>query len=212
MKKLLLTACALTCAGSVFGQGTVAFLNRLTGSTVTHVYLGGTSQLNGNGSTDTPAGARDWSGFIALTGSGYTAALLSAPAGGNPETGLPWAAGTTTFRTGTTAGGTALVTSTLANVPKDAASAVLEMFVWDNKGGTYATPTAGWNAWQAGLTAGGVSGFLNLSAIGGDFNNPPNLYNSTDLHSFNIYTVPEPTTMALAGLGAAAVLIFRRRK
>ena len=29
---------------------------------------------------------------------------------------------------------------------------------------------------------------------------------------FNLYFVPEPSTFALAGLGAAALMIFRRRK
>lgn len=34
----------------------------------------------------------------------------------------------------------------------------------------------------------------------------------TTLTSFNLVPVPEPTTIALGGLGAAALLLFRRRK
>ncbi len=36
--------------------------------------------------------------------------------------------------------------------------------------------------------------------------------NMENFRSFNIYTVPEPSTFVLAGLGAASLLIFRRRK
>jgi hypothetical protein len=36
--------------------------------------------------------------------------------------------------------------------------------------------------------------------------------NGVDFYIDNIHVVPEPTTFALAGLGAAALLIFRRRK
>lgn len=41
---------------------------------------------------------------------------------------------------------------------------------------------------------------------------PATPVNLTGLTSFNLVAVPEPTTLALAGLGAAALLIFRRRK
>jgi len=51
---------------------------------------------------------------------------------------------------------------------------------------------------------------LNVEAIGGGFNTPPNI----PFTSFNIYfiPIPEPGSFALLGLGAAALLIFRRRK
>jgi len=38
MKKLVIAALTVTCAVSVFAQGTVVFNNRVTGTVVTHVY------------------------------------------------------------------------------------------------------------------------------------------------------------------------------
>jgi len=216
MKKLLLTACVVACAGSVFAQGTVYFITGLTGTYVTHIYNNPavTAQVRGMGSADNPAGATDWSGYTSIAGSGYSAALMSIPSG-DPTLNPVWASATTTFRTGTTAGRVAPITVTLGNVAADAASAALTVFAWDNKAGTITDPTAAWAAWAAGTIAGGTSAKITLSAIGGGttgLNTPPNLYASGELTSFNIYIVPEPTTMALAGLGAAALLIFRRRK
>jgi hypothetical protein len=45
------------------------------------------------------------------------------------------------------------------------------------------------------------------ATTGGDFNTAPP---SVNLVSFNIYTIPEPGTFVLAGLGAASLLLFRR--
>ena len=45
--------------------------------------------------------------------------------------------------------------------------------------------------------------------IGGSVNTPAE---HCSPGSFNLYMVPEPSTFALAGLGAAALMIFRRRK
>jgi hypothetical protein len=69
---------------------------------------------------------------------------------------------------------------------------------------------------------GGVSGFFGVSGIasgaaGGGSPVPAPalpLFGGTGLQGFSMTptTVPEPTSMALAGLGAAALLIFRRRK
>lgn len=203
MKKLLLTACAVTCAVSVFAQGTVAFNNRLSATSLqTHVYLGGTSQLSGNGANDFPAGGTSWAGFTALAGAGYSACLVV-----NPGANQAYSAATT-FRTGGAAGYINPVTATLPGVAKDAASATIAMFAWDNKGGSISDPAAAWTAWQTAATAGGLSKTLTLSAIGGDFNTPPSMFG---LESFNIFVIPEPSTMALAGLGFAALLVFRRR-
>lgn len=213
MKKLLLTAFALTAAVGVFAQGTVNFQNRISATSLqTHVYLSPSTvnySVTGNGTGDYPAGTTSWTGYTALSGSSYLAAIISAPSGTpDPKSPSCWGNLVAPFRTGAAAGYFLGGAATLGNVAKDAASASLQVFAWDNTSGLYATPAAAYTAWQNGLINAGFSSVLTVSAIGGEFNTPPNL---TGLTSFNIYLVPEPTTMALAGLGAAALLIFRRR-
>jgi len=226
MKKLVLTAIALTSALSGFAQGTVVFNNRVAGTLLTHIYAPltgapGTKQT-GNGSSDTPAGAVSWTGYTLLGAGGvaeaghYMAVLLSAPGAGAQASSLLPSTPTTTFRTGTAAGGIAPSTATLANVLPDAAVATLAVAAWDNTSGLYSTWAQASIAWNNGLIAAGISPLWNQDLIGGVINGAPNMINSTDgsqhLSSFNIYTVPEPTSFALAGLGAAALMIFRRRK
>jgi len=214
MKKLALATLALTCAASVFAQGTVVMGNRFSGSTA-FVYRGGGQRL-GNGTAETPTGTTDWTGYTRIGAGGNTeaasflATLLSANGQNVPEGSLQSATMTTTFRTGTAAGNLpANLTATLGNVPKDAAFATLELVAWDNSSGLYSTWAQASVAWANGLIAAGRSNPINLASIGGDFNTPPN---TVGFQSFSVYLVPEPTTFALAGMGAAALLIFRRRK
>jgi PEP-CTERM motif len=104
----------------------------------------------------------------------------------------------------------ALITDSLGNVPNDSAAATLEVVAWDNSSGNYPTWTQASVAWAAGLIAAGKGGAFTVNNIGGSVNTPPNMPGQ----SFNLYiqSIPEPSTFALAGLGAAALLIFRRRK
>jgi hypothetical protein len=220
MKKLILAAVAVTCAVSVFAQGTVTFNNRVVGSIVTHVYapLAGslTTHQIGNGSADFPVGTTSWAGYTLIGttlagqygGQSTYAQLLSGLGNNVPEASLvPQATGLATFRTGAAAGFiNGGVTASLSNVGADG-QATLEMVAWDNSSGQYATWTQAQPAWRAGLIAAGVSGTWN-SAVGGIFTSP----NIIGAQSFNLYFVPEPLTFALAGLGAVALLIFRRRK
>jgi hypothetical protein len=208
MKKLALATLALTCAASVFAQGTVVFNNRITGTLVTYVYLGSGPRV-GNGTADTPTGNIDWTGYNRIAGAGFLAQLLAANGGSQPENTLTPQGGTTTFRTGTAAGNVAGTTATLQNIPKDSPLATLQLAAWDNSSGLYSTWAQASVAWNAGLIAAGRSNPFNLAAIGGDSNPAPSL---TGLQSFSIYLIPEPSTFALAGLGAAAMLIFRRRR
>jgi PEP-CTERM motif len=227
MKKLILAAITTACAASVFAQGTVVFNNRVSGTYFTHIYgalaPGSTVSRIGNGPNDTPVGATDWAGFtlIGTTGglnpSTTFAALLGAPGFGVAESSLVPASGggVTSFRTGVASGQVAGTTATFGNIPQNAPQATLELVAWDNSSGLYGTWALASAAWKSGLIQAGTSGTWNQDNMGGT-QPAPNLLNSTDptqlARSFNLYFVPEPTSAALLGLGAAAMLIFRRRK
>jgi hypothetical protein len=214
MKKATLTALALTCAVGVFAQGTVVFNNRNTYTS--HVW--GTTRddirISGNSSIDYPPGTTVYPGMslIGTTGGPFGAsttfaALLGAPAGSYNFVQAS-AGGQTTFRTGAAAGNIVGQTATFNNIPADAPSANFEMAVWDDSSGLYSTWALAALGWQAGLVAAGISDVFTLQAIGGQLNTPPFL----NMMSFNINGVPEPATVALAGLGVAALVISRRRK
>jgi hypothetical protein len=174
--------------------------------------LGGTGQVVGNGTGDyrdttlTP-GTVNWSGFSLLSGSTWFAQLLAAPGGGQTESVLVPATPATTFRTGAGAGFVNGTTATMNNVPPDAAIASIEMVVWDNSSGLYPTWTQAKTAWQQGLILASEGGIFNLEAIGGLTTPAPYLFG---LESFNVYTVPEPSTAILLGLGGA--LLWRTRR
>jgi hypothetical protein len=87
-------------------------------------------------------------------------------------------------------------------------------------GTAYSIVVIGWDS-ASGLTA-----ILNGSIAAIGWSNPfnyttgastldPNgqtLFTGAGMNQFGVAPVPEPTTLALAGLGAASMLIFRRRK
>jgi hypothetical protein len=214
MKKLVLAGCVFTCAASVFAQGTIVFNNRVVGSVVAPVYgvdpANSTLQQSGNTANGFPVGTTTYGG-AALVGTGFTAQLWGAPGANAPVTALVPATGYSTapFRTGPAAAAGLWQTSTDAAVIPGAAEATvatLQVRAWDNQGGTITT-------WAAAVTAGtsmGQSALFNSAPLGG-ISPPPNL---VGLLSFNLTgtAVPEPSTFALAGLGAVAMLAFRRRK
>ena len=209
MKKTLLTLALAAATISVMAQGTVNFTT-VSGTLLRAPVYGpevGTPGLSklGNTTAGIPAGTQTYSGAL-LIGSGYTAQLWAAAGAGQAEGSLVAALGaTTSFRTGSAAGFVANITGVLTGVPLDAPSATIQLRVWDNVGGTI-------TSWGQALTAGaaaGKSSLFDVASIGGNLNTPPFL---TGLQSFNIYAVPEPGTFVLAGLAAASLLIFRRRK
>jgi len=189
---LVATGIAFSDPESACAQGTVNFANRVYGTLISYVYQNQCSQVwgqIGNGPNDLPPGTTDWTGFQKLSGSNYLAQLRAAPVADAPDYALRFALSPpTSFRTGIAAGVLVPTTAILDGVPKDAAVATLQMFVWDNTSGLYPDAIRGWNAFRAGNTFCGLSHKFNLYNIGGDFNVPPNLLG---IVSFDIYTLSE---------------------
>jgi hypothetical protein len=220
MKKLILAAIVTSFGINVFAQATVVFNNRISGTLITHVYIGPRGEIQGNGPGDTPAGTTSYAGYTLIgtagtpAGSNYLAQLLGAPGFGQPESSLLPALGVASFRSGGGAGNIAGITATFNNIPPNAPAATLEMVAWDNSSGLYPTWAQASVGWFQGVIFAGRSGVWNQDNLGGT-SPAPNMINSTDpsqhLQSFG-FGAPEPATAALAGLGAAALLVFRRRK
>jgi hypothetical protein len=222
MKAIILGTFALASAASAFAQGTVIFDCYHNGST-SHFWAAGLSNANlsliGNSAEDTPAGPIDYAAagmfLIGANGTGGKggaattfAQLLWANGANAPASSLVPGGQTTTFRTGGTAGRIDLIIDTITGLTPDSAAATFEMVAWDNSTGLYPTWTEASAAWVAGKIGAGKGNVFTLTEIGGSINVPP----YTTLESFSIWFVPEPSTFALACLGAAALMILRHRK
>ena len=205
MKKTLVTIAVAALTISSFAQGTVNILNNLSGQFRAPIYgpqVGNAAQsLIGAGPTALPtAGSTAYTGPL-LSGSGFTFAVFYGASTVVDPTQLTLLT-SAPFRTGSAAG---LIVSQLAFVVPGTAeggSAKFQVRAWDNKGGTVTT-------WNDVLNDTKGASDMFTQALGGGVLLPTDM---TGWTSFNIYTVPEPSTFVLAGLGAASLLIFRRRK
>lgn len=203
MKKTIVALSTLLTAAFAFGQGQVNFNNRVTVSplgTVNAPIYGPQvdnplESLRGNDENYT--GAR-------LDGAAYTAELWAAPAGSSEDQLVFVAA--TDFRTGNAAGYLNATTVTVPNVA-GGAEAVFQVRAYDNMGGTLTSwaEVVGRTDVAQGTSAMFSPGF----PLGGGTVQPPNL---ASLESFNLYIVPEPSTIALGVLGVGALILFRRRR
>jgi len=213
MKKVLLTLAVVGVASSIFAQGTVQFI--LNGSGFAARIYGPEAGDNsvsktGNTTSGLPSGTQVYTGPL-LAGAGFRAQLFAADGLVTDSSLLVASPVIATFRTGSAAGLVpAGLVATFANVASASALATVQVRAWDNTSGLYPTWADADVAWRAGLIAAGGS-ILAQTGMGGGAVTPPI---PSGLRSFNIYynIVPEPSTFALAGLGAAAMLIFRRRK
>jgi len=85
-------------------------------------------------------------------------------------------------------------------------TASIQVRVWSTASGSYAAALAA----NVVNTYGASSIFSVVTGGGGTPANPP--ASLLGLTSFHLNVIPEPSSFALAGLGAAALLVFRRRK
>jgi hypothetical protein len=226
MKILILAAITFLSATTVTAQGLVLFGNRVIGTTHVYAPLGpsDTTAIIGNTSNEGPPhGVTDYGARAPIGRNGSDgqfgarstlAQLLGAPGLNAPESALlPAINPPSTFRTGVGAGSVAALIVTFNNIPQDAPVASFEMVAWDNSSGLYPSWSQASVAWAQGLIAAGKSMEFRILDIGGIMNPPPPLFpvngdTTPELQSFSLYYIPEPATAALAGLGAAALLIF----
>ncbi len=210
----------------LFGQGTIQFNNRVTGTSTSAVVapiygVDPSSPLGpkyGNAATGPttpiPTGTQVYGGQP-LTGTGYTASLWARQAGTQNPFVL---AATTPFRvtTSTALYGFWTVPSTavvLPNVPSDPSiRADILIRVWDNRGGMIASwdqlfdPATGSPSWLADVTLHGESQmFTTRDQLGGGVVLPPTL---VGLQSFQLWAIPEPSSMEVLAFGGGALLLW----
>ncbi|MEK7781756.1 MAG: PEP-CTERM sorting domain-containing protein [Verrucomicrobiota bacterium] len=198
--------CMVFAVPGAFAQGTIHVGNGIIGTRFP-IYNAETTggYVTGNSALSQPPGTNVYSGGL-LSGTRYKIEFWAGPASAVDYSGLSLLT-TMTFRTGANPAFLPNgITDTVSNMPVPgvlAGSQVkLGVRVWDTfSGATYST---------AGLRG---QGLLFLSApLGGT---PPvgvQILSPNWIGQSFAFPLPEPTSLALAGLGAATLLIFRRRK
>jgi hypothetical protein len=185
MKYCLVTLAALLAAASSYAQGTVNFVNRITGTLDARVFYAG-------GGTPTPAIGGGATGDTQMVAQLWQTSGTAGPVG-DP---IP-------FRnSGAGTGYWVGEARTLAGVAENA-SATVKVVAWSTSlGATYDAAKA------AGLGGTGESAPITITT-GGGLNPPAALVGLT---TFEIATiVPEPSIAALGLLGAGLLLIRRKK-
>lgn len=215
MKKLLLTTTLAVGALVAYGQGTINFNNATStygSATPSHLITFAPSAANYNAAL--AAGANVSSNYASVDLTSLRALLYYGASTQNSIAGLTAATSApATFRASTSANagswvGGGIVTMQGFDVGQTVNAAVL---VWDSS--KYASGAAAYNAFVTGNWNGlfGTSGIFQYTVPAAG--SLPTAYFMAGQSAFTLAAVvPEPSTFALAGLGAAAMLIFRRRK
>jgi len=192
MKKLtMIPAALLICAGA-YGQGQVSFNN---GSTTKITVVGGA--LNGQSFT----AANGWKvDLLYQTDSGPAPAAVTA-AGQLPSGWLDLGAVAQSGPAGEFLTGKV----TLPGLAVDTLG-YFEVIAFNGSGTSAATATS------AGYFGNSAVFTLTTTDPANGSETPKSLTSNPAFTAFSVVPVPEPTTIALGGLGAASLLLFRRKK
>ena len=195
-----------------FSQGAMNFGNNLGASTFrAPIFSPSFNPVvgQGTGTSFFPQGATSYAGLSLLSGTGFTLALFGGPASVVDPSALTLIT-QTTFRTGGASGFINTTTVTFPGV-QPGTQAKFQIRVWDNKGGTV-------TSWAQAIPSSpsyATSPMVTTGPLGGTDSNGnlfPTNPDSTGWTAFSLPILPEPSTYALAGLGAASLFLFRRRK
>jgi hypothetical protein len=195
MKKLILTGLLVGAVTSAFSQGQVTLRNILNTDTSPTATANGLFFLDPDAPGTGQPAQLIASDFNAVFYGGANASSLNLLASfiGAGANGVN-AAGPGTF-----------FSSTIASIPGvPSGTATLKVEAW----------LGNFPSYQAAFDAGAAVGTLTwVNPLGNPAASPPDVPpDLTGMGAVVLTAVPEPSTFALAGLGAAALLIFRRRK
>jgi len=225
MKKLAVTLCLSALAVGAFAQGTINFLNGTTTLTRTNgtgigLTAGNTSPGAGYyyavftaSSSITSVTAQDllssswtWTGIYGTNTAATTGGRFSG--GGNVATATGWQPGQTNSYC--VVGWSADLGASWSSIAAQLQGSTFTGGAyrgnnWSKTGGFFGLSSVGF-----GASGGGPSGLPAFSLFG----STPTGQGTPISSGFDLFAtqVPEPSTLALAGLGAAAIVIFRRRK
>lgn len=186
MKKLLTLAAVLATSLSIQAQGTVNFANRVAGGVLS-------------------APIFDVGGTVGLAGTAFFAQIYAGPAG-TADAALTAQGSPVTFSSNAAlAGFVNASTVTITGVAPGGTARVI-VKAWESSFATFAAAVAG-NGKNGSSTSFDVGPLGGTPASGPPLTNP----NLIGLTQFSLTQVPEPGTLALGVLGAAA-LFLRRRK
>lgn len=205
MKKLLLTLAAVTAVTTMsYAQGVINFQNESTFAPADAITVGATHTANGGNTGDGIGGDKYsvqllWAPGTYANQAAFNAALPSSSA---------VFTGNSVFlaNTGPLATFSGFFDAGAVNTGAAAGTNTFQVRAWYNVG--FSTYAAAQTASLANLANVGTSVlFTGVTASG----STP--VNTTIFPGFQVTsTVPEPGTLALAGLGAASLLLFRRKK